>query len=123
MSEQTISARFKCQSRTLQSFSLSVYVQTNEAEEEVKQEFHHQLHTAFIKMKKRNLIVIIGFINAEMSGVIHENGKMFCASNGLEIWQTFFPRKKSHKLTWRSPDRTSENQIGHATIAEHGGAG
>ena len=44
------------------------------------------------------------------------NGKMFCdfcASNGLVIGGTLFPHKKSHKLTWRYPDGTSENQIYH----------
>ena len=64
MSGQTISARFKCQNTTI----IQVYAPTNEAEEEVKQEFYHQLHTAFIKMKKRNLIVIIGYVNAEVWG-------------------------------------------------------
>ena len=52
-------------------------------------------------------------------GVINENGKMFCdfcASNGLEIGGTLLPHKKSHKLTWRSPDETSENQINHVAI-------
>ena len=55
--------------------------------------------------------------------VIHDNGEMFCASNGLVIRKTLFPCKKSHKLTWRSPEGTSENQIGHVAIAKHEGAG
>ena len=67
MYEQTISARFKCQNTTI----IQVYAPTNEAVEEVKQDFHHQLHTAFIKRKTRNLIVIISYINAEVWGVIH----------------------------------------------------
>jgi len=52
-------------------------------------------------------------------GVINENGEMFCdfcASNGLVIGGTLFPHKKSHKLTWRSPDRITENQIDHMAI-------
>ena len=52
-------------------------------------------------------------------GVINENGKMFCdfcASNRLLIRGTLFLHKKSHKLTWRSPDGPSENQIDHVAI-------
>jgi len=40
----------------------------------------------------------------------------FCASNGLVIRGTLFPHKKSHKLTWRSPDGITENQIDHVAI-------
>ena len=40
----------------------------------------------------------------------------FCASNGLVIGGTLFPHKKSHKLTWRSPDGITENQIDHVAI-------
>ena len=40
----------------------------------------------------------------------------FCASNGLVIGGTLFSHKKSHKLTWRSPDGITENQIDHVAI-------
>ena len=52
-------------------------------------------------------------------GVINEKGKIFCdfcASNGLVIGGKLFPQKKSHKLTWRSPDGITENQIDHVAI-------
>ena len=45
-------------------------------------------------------------------GDINENGELFCdfcATNGLVIGETLFPHKKCHKLTWRSPDGTTEN--------------
>ena len=97
----------------------------------MKKDFYHQLQTAFNKKKTRDLIMVIGDLTAKVgsdnmnreasmgthgAGVINENGKMFCdfcASNGLVIGETLFPHKKSHKLTWRSPDGTSGNQIDH----------
>ena len=50
-------------------------------------------------------------------GVINMNGEMFCdfcGSNGLVIGGTLFLYKKSHKLAWRPPDGTSQNQMDHA---------
>ena len=70
-----------------------VYAPTNEAKEEVKQDFHHQLQTAFDKGKARDLIMLIGDLNANVGsdnrnweasmgthgeGVINENCEMFC---------------------------------------------
>ena len=132
ISERIISARFesKCQNTII----IQVYAPTNEAEKEVKEEFYHQLQTAFNKRKGRDLIMVFGDLNAKVGsdnrnretsmgthgeGVINENGEMFCdfcASNGLVIGRTLFPHKKSHKLTWRSPDGTSVNQIDHVAI-------
>ena len=52
-------------------------------------------------------------------GDMNENGELFwdfCATNGLVIGGTLFPHRKSHKLTWRSPDGMTENQIDHVAI-------
>ena len=132
ISERIIFARFesKCQNTTI----IQVYAPTNDAEEEVKEDFYHQLQSAYNKRKARDLTMGIGDLNAKVGsdnrnweasmgthgeGVINENGEMFCdfcASNGLVIRGTLFPHKKSHKLTWRSPDGITENQIDHVTI-------
>lgn len=53
-------------------------------------------------------------------GVINENGEIF-RDYGLVLGGTLFPHNRSHKLTWRFPDGTYENQIDHVAI-EHGGA-
>ena len=131
ISERIISARFesKCQNTTI----IQVYAPTNEAEEEEKEDFYHQLQLqpAYNNRKARDVTMVIGDLNAKVGsdnrnweasmgthgeGVINENGEMFCdscASNGLVVGGTLFQHKKSRKLTWRSPDRITENQIDH----------
>ena len=102
----------------------------------MKEDFYHQLQSAYNKKKARDLSMVIGDLNAKVGsdnrnweasmgthgeGVINESGEMFsdfCASNGLVIGGTLFPHKKSHKLTLRSPDGITENQIDHVTINE-----
>ncbi|XP_073811735.1 uncharacterized protein [Musca autumnalis] len=52
-------------------------------------------------------------------GEINENGEMFtemCSSNNMIIGGTLFPHKRSHKITWVSPDGRTENQIDHICI-------
>ena len=131
ISERIIFARFesKCQNTTI----IQVYAPTNEAEEEEKEDFYHQLQSAYNNRKARDLTMVIGDLNAKVGsdnrnweasmgthgGVINENGEMFCdscVSNGLVIRGTLFLHKKSHKLTWRSPDGITENQIDHVAI-------
>ena len=132
ISERIIFARFesKCQNTTI----IQVYAPTNDAEEGVKEDFNHQLQSAYNKRKARDLTMVIGDLNAKVGsdnrnweasmrthgdGVVNENGEMFCdfcASNLLVIGGTLFPHKKSHKLTWSSPDGITENQIDHVAI-------
>ena len=132
ISEWIIFARFesKCQNTTI----IQVYAPTNDAEEGVKEDFNQQLQSAYSKTKARDLTMVISDLNAKVGadnrnwevsmgthgeGVINENGEMFCdfcTSNGLVIGGTLFPPKKSHKLTWRSPDGITENQIDHVAI-------
>ena len=52
-------------------------------------------------------------------GIMNENGELFCdfcATNGLVIGEQLFPHKKSHKITWTSPDGMTEKQIDHVAI-------
>ena len=68
----------------------------------------------------------IGSDNASMEtvmgkyglGSMNENGEIFsdfCVSNELIIGGTIIPHKQSHKVTWRSPNTRTENQIDHVT--------
>ena len=132
ISERIIFAWFesKCQNTTI----IQVYAPTNDAEEEEKEDFYQQLQSSYNKRKARDLTTVIGDLNVKAGsdnmnweasmgphgeGVINENGEMICdscASNGLDIGGTLFPHKKSHKVTWRSPDGITENQIDHVGI-------
>ena len=132
ISERIITARFesKCQATRV----IQVYAPTNDAEEDEKEDFYHQLQTTLSKGKSRDLTLVIGDLNAKVGsdntnremtmgthgeGDMNENGELFCdfcATNGLVIGGTLFPRRKSHKLTWRSPDGMTENQIDHVAI-------
>lgn len=54
---------FKCQNTTI----ILVYASTSKAEEEVKEDFYHQLQTAFSKRKARDLIMVIGDFNVKVA--------------------------------------------------------
>ena len=79
MFERIFPVRFKCQNTTI----IQVFATTNEAEEEVKEDYYHQLHTAFNKRKTRNLIVIISLINAEISS----NNRKWEPRTGSGQWE------------------------------------
>ena len=52
-------------------------------------------------------------------GEINANGELFvdmCAFNYMVIGGSIFPHKRTHKVTWVSPDHHTENQIYHICI-------
>ena len=80
------------------------------------------------------MIVVIRDLNAKLGdnntnreevmgkfgvGAMNDNGERlcdFCSANGLVITGTIFPHKEIHKLTWRSPDGKTVNQIDHVMV-------
>ena len=112
ISERIITARLesKCQATRV----IQVYAPTNDAEEDEKEDFYHQLQTTLSKGKSRDLALVIGDLNAKVGsdntnremtmgthgeGDMNENGELFCnfcATNGLVIGGTLFPHRKSH---------------------------
>ena len=83
---------------------------------------------------KELMIVVMGDLNAKVGndntnreevirkfgiGVMNDNGERlcdFCRANGFIITGTIFPHKDIHKLTWRSPDGRTVNQIDHVLV-------
>ena len=52
-------------------------------------------------------------------GTINNNGERlvnFCLNNSYAIGGTIFQHKDIHKLTWKSPDGNTVNQIDHVVI-------
>ncbi|KAL9959458.1 hypothetical protein ACROYT_G032784 [Oculina patagonica] len=80
------------------------------------------------------MIVVMGDMNAKVGdnntnreevmgkfgiGVMNDYGERLCdfgSANGLVITGTIFPHKEIHKLTWRSPDGKTVNQIDHVLV-------
>ena len=55
----------------------------------------------------------------EGCGIINDNGEKcvnFCHNNNCVIGGTIFQYKQTHKLTWKSPDGRTVNQIDHVII-------
>ncbi|XP_078617289.1 uncharacterized protein LOC144885281 [Branchiostoma floridae x Branchiostoma japonicum] len=87
------------------------------------------------KRKKRDITILMGDMNAKVGsansgnegvmgkhgvGTMNHNGELFvdfCSVNDMIIGGTLFPHKESHKVTWRSPDGSWENQIDHIAIS------
>ena len=63
----------------------------------------------------------VHIIKAEVTGLdrcksLRNNFTNFCALNGLVIGGSIFAPKRKNKVTWVSPDNSTENQIGHICI-------
>ncbi|XP_035663420.1 uncharacterized protein LOC118407108 [Branchiostoma floridae] len=133
VSERIITARFtsRCQDTTI----IQAYAPTNDASEVDKELFYEQLQATMAKRKKRDITILMGDMNAKVGsansgnegvmgkhgvGTMNHNGELFvdfCSVNDMVIGGTLFPHKESHKVTWRSPDGSYENQIDHIAIS------
>lgn len=82
----SVSFESKCQNTTI----IKVYAPTNDAEEEVNEDFYHQLQSPYNKRKARDLTLVIDDLNAKVGsdnrnweasmgthgeGIINENGE------------------------------------------------
>lgn len=88
----------------------------------------------FDGVPQHDMVLITGDLNAEVGtentniehvigkhgcGTRNENGEelvVFCLMNRCVIGGTIFPHKNIHKLTWKSPDGITVNQIDHIII-------
>ena len=113
---------------------VQAYVPTNDTMDEEKDEFYNQLQNTVSSCNKNDMIVVMGDLNAKVGnnntnredvmgkfgvGVMNGNGERlrdFCNANGFIITGTIFPYKDIHKLTWRSPDGRTVNQIDRVLV-------
>ena len=132
ISDRMVRARFN--SKHCKLTIIQCYAPTNEAEDEVKDEWYEQLNHVVSKVPRHDLLLVIGDLNAKVGadnstyeramgkhgcGVMNNNGERladFCLNNNCVIRGTIFPHKSIHKLTWRSPDGRSVNQIDHVIV-------
>ena len=110
------------------------YAPTNEYNDEVKAEFYENLQSVLNGIPQHDIKLILGDMNAKVGsnrngyekvmgpqgiGERNENGDrllQFCAINNLCIGATLFKHRDIHKLTWKSPDGRTKNQIDHIMI-------
>ena len=132
ISDRLIRARFD--SKYCKLTIIQCYAPTNQAEDESKDEWYEQLQRAVSKVPHHDMLLIIGDMNAKVGsdnsdretamgrhgcGEINNNGERlvdFCLNNNCVIGGTLFPHKDIHKLTWKSPDGITINQIDHIII-------
>lgn len=132
VSERIISARFKSKIRNVTI--IQCYAPTESTIYAEKEAFYDQLTQAINSVPKKDICIVMGDLNAQIGsdneqiehimgkhalGSMTENGELFtefCGIHDLVIGGSLFPHKKSHKVTWVSPDLVTENQIDHICI-------
>ncbi|XP_068716885.1 uncharacterized protein [Montipora capricornis] len=113
---------------------IQCYAPTNEADDAMKDDWYDHLIQVLCKVPRHVMLLVIGDLNAKVGadnvnyeramgkhgcGTMNNNGERladFCLNNDLVIGGTIFPHKNIHKLTWRSPNGRSLNQINHIII-------
>lgn len=133
ISDRIISLRLATKVRHL-TF-IQVYAPTEQAPDDVKDAFYQQLAQTLNNVKKSDILVMMGDLNAQVGssnenwetvmgthglGTMNDNGELFaelCGNHGLVIGGTLFRHLKIHKVTWVSPDRRTQNQIDHIAIS------
>ena len=107
---------------------------TNEADDDVMDDFNEQLQTTLSKVPLRDMLLIMGDMNAKEGDnntgcerVIgkhgcetrSDNGERlvdFCLNNNCTIGGSIFPHKNIHNLIWKSPDGRTTNLIDHIIV-------
>ena len=134
ISDRIMKARFN--SKHCKLTIILCYAPTNESDTEDKEDWYEQLQQAVAKVPQHDMLLIIGDMNAKVGsenssceramgkhgcGVMNDNGERlvdFCLNNNYVIGGTIFAHRDIHKLTWKSPDGRTSNQIDHIIINE-----
>ena len=130
--KRIITARFYSKYKTLTV--VQAHAPTSDAMDEEKDEFYNQLQDTVSSCNRNDMIVVMGDLNAKVRNnntkreevmgkfgvsVTNDNGEMLCdfsSVNGSIKTRTIFLHKDIHKLTWRSPDGRTVNQIEHVLV-------
>ena len=100
----------------------------------MKEDWYEQLQAEVAKVPQYDMLLVMGDMNAKVGsdntdreramgsqgcGTINNNGEIlvnFCLNNNCAIGGTIYQPKNIHKLTWKSPDDKTVNQIDHVVI-------
>ena len=122
-----IRAAFRTKQKKIKLNIVQCYAPTNDSDEEDKCKFYDRLQSVLDKCPGIDITIVIGDLNAKIGeditgneevmgrhglGEMSDNGERFtdfCALNGLVIGGSIFPHKRIHKVTWVSPDNSTEN--------------
>ncbi|VDP31675.1 unnamed protein product [Schistosoma margrebowiei] len=129
-----IKASFKTKKEGITMNIIQCYAPTNDYNEDAKDRFYNRLQSIVEKCQTKDLTILMGDFSAKVGtdntgyedimgrhglGERNENGERFanlCGFNKLVIGGTLFPHKRIHKITWTSPDHSTQNQIDHICI-------
>lgn len=132
VSQYISTLRFKMKTRKVTM--LNVHAPTESRDEDVKDAFYHQLESVYNSIPNSDLKIVLGDFNAQIGreecykevvgvhslhSLSNDNGSRavhFAVLQGLTVRSTQFQRKDIHKVTWRSNDGSTRNQIDHVMI-------
>ena len=132
VNERIIQARYH--SKHIKLTIIHIYAPTEDADEQVKDEFYARLQDVLDSRNKHDMLIVTGDMNAKVGqenknydrvmgkqglGQRNDNGERLCElcdMNELVITGTLFPHKDIHKATWISPDGKTRNQIDHTLV-------
>jgi endonuclease/exonuclease/phosphatase family metal-dependent hydrolase len=115
---------------------ISAYAPTEEAQDEVKEQFYEELNIVLEQVSKHDAVIVMGDFNAKVgkeksNGLVagkytlhnetNDNGLRLCQlaeMNNLLISSTKYEHKKIHMGTWKDPANKIVNQIDHILICK-----
>jgi exonuclease III len=104
---------------------IGVHAPTEEKDDDEKDNFYDDLDQIYEECPKRDVKIIIGDLNAKIGQeeiyrpIIRKyslhtlSNDNFACSTNMVVASTLFNHKDIHKMTWRSPDGQTHNQIDH----------